>query len=325
MFQTAPESVPPPRPPPGVIAGVVATRLSGSGRDSGLPLDPSADDRDDRDDRMDHLRILILGPLSVIKGTTEVAPTAPKQRQILALLLVNANRVVTMPQVLRELWAYDQPATAVAAVHVYVMQLRRSLGGFEAARLVTREHGYQLFVRSGELDFDVFSARVHSAQVALARNELMVASDQFRAALDLWRADVLVDIEAGPILAAAVARIERRQLDIVSQRVHVDLRRGLHHELIGELSGLVHRHPAEERLTSHLMLALYRSGRQADALGAFQTLRATLVEEHGQTPSEPLRQLYIDILSADRRLEQVPPRATSLSLDLATAPSSHSR
>jgi DNA-binding SARP family transcriptional activator len=267
--------------------------------------------------RPDHLRIRILGPLSVIKSATEVAPTAPKQRQMLALLLLNANRVVTMPQVMRELWAYDPPATAVAAVHCYVMQLRRSLSMFDAPRLITCEHGYQMVVRSGELDLDVFSARVHSAQLALARDELMVASRLFRAALALWRGDALVDIEGGPILAGAVAAIERRRLDVISQRVGVDLRLGRHHELIGELSGLVHRHPTDEELISHLMLALYRSGRQAEAMAAFQALRTVLTEEHGVPPSGPLCQLHTDMLSGDRQLELVSPCATRLSLDLA--------
>jgi SARP family transcriptional regulator, regulator of embCAB operon len=267
-------------------------------------------------DRSDHIRIRILGPLSVIKGTTEIAPTAPKQRQVLALLLLNANRVVTMPQMVWELWSYHPPATAVGAVHIYVMQLRRSLGAFSSARLTTHEHGYRMVVRAGELDFDVFSARVRNAQVALTRDKPMIASQQLHAALDLWRADVLVDVDAGPILATAVERIEQRRLEVVHERIRVDLRLGLHHELLGELSGLVHGHPADEQLVGHLMLALYRSGRQAGAIGAFQTLRTTLAEEHGVPPSNPLRQLYGDILSADRRLELVPPLATRLSLDL---------
>lgn len=265
------------------------------------------------------MRIQILGPLSVTTGAVEVAPTAPKQRQTLALLLVNANRVVTMSQVVHELWAHDPPASAVEAVHIYVMQLRRSLGVLDAERLVTREHGYQLVVRSGELDLDVFAARVRSARLALTRDELTFAARRFHAALDLWHADVLVDIEPGPILTVAVAGIERRRLDIVSQRIRVELRLGLHHELIGELRGLVHRHPANEELVSHLMLALYRSGRQADALAVFHALRTTLAQEHSVPPSSPLLRLYSDILTADQRLERPSARAARLSLDLAAS------
>nr|WP_225954872.1 AfsR/SARP family transcriptional regulator [Kibdelosporangium phytohabitans] len=260
----------------------------------------------------------ILGPLSVTTGTIEVAPTAPKQRQTLALLLVNANHVVTMSQVLHELWAYDPPASAIEAVHIYVMQLRRSLGVLDAPRLVTRQHGYQLFVQSGELDLDVFTARVASARLALTRDELTFAAGQFHSALDLWHADALVDIEPGPILASAVAGIERRRLDVVSQRIRVELRLGLHHELLSELSGLVHRHPSDEDLLSHLMLALYRSGRQVDALTAFHALRTTLAREHGVSPSDPLRRLYNSILSGDRHLEIAPVRGARLSLDLGT-------
>jgi len=264
------------------------------------------------------LRIQVLGPLSITRGTVEVTPTAPKQRQTLALLLLNANRVVTMSQMTQELWSYDPPPCAVGAVHIYIMQLRRSLGVLDADRLVTDDHGYQMNVRSGELDLDAFSAHEDTALAALARNDLTVAAEWFRAALDLWRADLLVDIEPGLVLAAAVAGIERHRLDVVRQRVRVDLRLGRHHELIGELSGLVRRHPADEGLVNHLMLALYRCGRQADALAAFQTLRLTLAQEYGVSPSAPLHQLYSGIIAADRQLEPAPAHATRLSIDLAS-------
>jgi DNA-binding SARP family transcriptional activator len=267
-------------------------------------------------DRQDQLRIKILGPLSVIRGTTELAPTAPKQRQVLALLLLNANRIVTMRQLVWELWASNPPATAVGAVHIYVMQLRRSLGAANSSRLTTHERGYRLSVRPGELDLDVFAARVRDAEAALARNDLMLAAREFRSALDLWQADILVDVDAGPVLTAAITRIERSRLDVVSERIGVDLRLGLHQQLIGELSGLVYRHPADEQLTSQLMLALYRSGRQADAVAAFHALRAALAREHGGPPSNKTHQLYIDILSADQGLELAPPFAMRLSLDL---------
>lgn len=267
-------------------------------------------------DRPDHMRMRMLGPLSVTKGTTEVAPTAPKQRQVLALLLLNANRVVTMPEIMRELWPEGPPSSAVDAVHSYVMQLRRSLGGYDSARLATRERGYEMVVRSGELDFDVFTSRVHTARTALTRDELMTAAQQLHAALALWRAEPLVDVDAGPVLATAVDKIERRHLDAVSQRIGVDLRLGRHHELIGELRGLACRYPTNEQLIGHLMLALYRSGRQAGAVGAFQSLRATLAEEHGVRPSNPLDQLYVDMLASDARLELVSPPAAKQSLDL---------
>lgn len=271
------------------------------------------------DVRRDDMRIRMLGPLSVTRGAMEVAPTAPKQRQVLALLLLNANRVVTIPDIMWELWPYEPPASAVAAVHSYIMQLRRSLGVYDSTRLATRDNGYEMVVRSGELDFHVFSARVRTAHTALTRDELGTAARQLHAALGLWRADALVDVDAGPILTTAVDKIERRHLDAVSQRIGVDLRLGKHHELVGELSGLVHRYPTDEQLVGHLMLALYRSGRQAGAVRAYQALRATLAEKHGMRPSQRLHQLYVDILSADQRLELASPPTARLALDLGTS------
>lgn len=261
------------------------------------------------------MRIRILGPLAVINGSAEVTPTAPKQRQVLVLLLLNANRVVATSQLIRELWAHHPPASAVAGVHTCVMELRRSLGA-AASRLVTWGRGYRMNLRSGELDLEVVNGQLDTAREALTNDNLPAAAQEFRAALDVWQPG-LVDVEAGPIVAPAVTRIAHERLKAVKERIDVDLRLGRHHQLIGELRGLVHEHPTDEDFVANLMLALYRCGRRADALDVLQTLRAKLAAEHGVRLPESLLGLYVDMLRADPRLDVPPNPATRLSLDLA--------
>lgn len=267
----------------------------------------------------------LLGPLSVVDRGSDRTPTAPKQRQMLAVLLLNANRVVSMEQFAYELWEHDPPSSAVAAVYTYIMQLRRTLhgrpvgGSIPPGRLMRRHHGYQLEVRPGELDLDLFEDQLRAARNSVARNENEFAAQQLRAALDVWRAPILVDVTAGPVLQAAIAEIERSQLDAVTQRISADLRLGRHHELIGELSALVYHHTTNEDLAAQLMLALYRSGRQADALTTFHLLRRALREDLGVAPSQRMHQLYTDILSAHPRLEMSSGTQTPLSLDLVAA------
>ncbi|MFE0106916.1 BTAD domain-containing putative transcriptional regulator [Streptomyces sp. NPDC059009] len=270
----------------------------------------------------------VLGPLSATASGVDRAPTAPKQRQMLALLLLNANRTVSRAQLVEELWEYSPPSSAIAAVHTYVMQLRRTLSGCGArgvegaGRLLTRHQGYQLVVEPGDLDLDVYEGRVTLARDILARGELHRGAEQLRAAEDMWRGDLLVDVVPGPLLQAAMEVIDRDRLAAVSRRIHTDLQLGRHHELLGELRALTHQHPTHEDLASHLMIALYRCGRQADALDAYHRLRLALRAELGAQPSPRLGELHGDMLAAHPRLE-LPSGvwgALSLSLDLAVAP-----
>ncbi|WP_229327083.1 AfsR/SARP family transcriptional regulator [Streptomyces sp. UNOC14_S4] len=267
----------------------------------------------------------MLGPLGVLDSGTDRTPTAPKQRQLLALLLLHANRTVSMPRLVEELWEYCPPPSAVAAVHTYIMQLRRTLhggstgGGTSPGRLVTCGQGYRLQVGPEELDLTVFRSLARSGRLAREHEDAESAARHLRAALDVWRAQALPDVTAGPLLRVAVTGIERERLDAVVRRVHAELSLGHHHALIGELSALVHRHPANADLTGQLMLALYRSGRQADALAAFHRQRAVLREDLGAEPPGPVCRLYQDILTAHPRLELPAPARAGLSLDLFAA------
>ncbi|MDQ8706892.1 AfsR/SARP family transcriptional regulator [Streptomyces sp. LHD-70] len=270
----------------------------------------------------------MLGPLSVTESGADRAPTAPKQRQMLALLLLNANRTVSRAQLVEELWEYSPPSSAIAAVHTYVMQLRRTLSGCAArdaegaGRLLTRHQGYQLVVEPGELDLDVHEGRLTLARDTLDRGELARGEAQLRAAEDMWRGDLLVDVVPGPLLQAAMEVIDRDRLAAVSRRVHTGLRLGRHHELLGELRALTQQHPTHEELAAHLMLALYRCGRQADALDVYHRLRLALRAELGAQPSRHVADLHGDMLTAHPRLE-LPSGvwgSLSLSLDLAVGP-----
>jgi len=238
--------------------------------------------------------------------------------------------VVSMAQLKEELWEYDPPSSAVAAVHTYIMQLRRTLrlcGDAHAgeARVVTREHGYMLLTPPSSIDLNVYEVRARSAIVTLEAGATADGAEQIRSAQRLWRGRALVDVQAGPLLRAAVAAIERDRLDLTTRRVGAELRLGRHHELLSELSALVHENPTHEELTAQLMVALYRCGRQAHALDAYHRLRRALREELGAVPGARLSQLNCDILSAHPRLEPPSGAEGRLSLDLAAASTARQR
>lgn len=268
------------------------------------------------------MRFSILGPMSVTENGTDRTPSAPKHRQMLVLLLMNANRVVSMAQFVEELWEYSPPPRAVAAVHTYVMQVRRILQGDgtpsaagSSGRLVTRDQGYLLRVQDGELDLHTYEQRIRAGRVALNTGALDAGARHLRAAHAMWSGPGFVDAPTGPLLRAALAALERDRGESVIQRIHAELRLGRHHQLLAELYALVHQDPTDERLTGQLMLALYRSGRQADALAAFHRLCRVLREELGTSPREHIHHLITDILAGHPRLEPPSVGEFRLSLD----------
>lgn len=266
----------------------------------------------------------VLGPLSVLQCGADLAPSAPKQRQMVALLLLDPGHAVSMAQFIEELWDGNPTPTAVASVHSYIMRLRRMVcdcphDGIARQRLVTLDRAYRLEVRPGELDLDVFEDKSRLGCATLARHEYALAAAQLRAALDVWRAPVLPDVTWGPLLLPAVEAIEASRLEVLGQRIWADLHLGRHHELISELSALAHEHATNEDFATQLMLALHRSGRRADALDAFHRLRCALREELGVTPSRRMHELYTDILASHPRLEVSGGTPTRLSLDLVDA------
>jgi DNA-binding SARP family transcriptional activator/tetratricopeptide (TPR) repeat protein len=238
----------------------------------------------------------LLGPLEAAEQDRLLALGALKQRALLAVLMLNANDVVPVERLIDEVWGESPPATVGKSVQVYVSRLRRQLGD---GRLVTRAPGYLLRVEAGELDLERFERLVAEAASADPRR----AARLLREALALWRGPPLADLAYEPFAQSHIARLEELRQLAVEQRIEAELATGRHAELIGELEALVSEHPLRERLRGQLMLALYRSGRQADALAAFRSARAALVEELGIEPGRELRELQQAVLRQDAKLD----------------------
>jgi DNA-binding SARP family transcriptional activator len=228
----------------------------------------------------------LLGPLEVRENGRAIELGAAKQRALLAVLLLNANRVVSTDTLIESLWGERAPETAAKALQVYVSQLRKAVG---RDRIVTRAPGYELVVGPDELDLDRF--------------ERLVAKEEYGEALRLWRGSPLADFAYEPFAQSEIARIEELGQACLERRIEADLAAGRHPELVGELEALVRAHPLRERLRAQLMLALYRSGRQADALDTYQAGRALLSDELGLEPDAELKDLQRAILAHDPALD----------------------
>lgn len=240
-------------------------------------------------------------------------PTAPKQRQLLALLLVNANSFTPIDSCILELWGDRPPRTVMPTLQTYVLQIRRTLataseiGSREAAHevLVTCPGGYKLCIGADSLDYSRFGRLVRSARAVHREGRLTESAVALRSALDIWRGPALVDVTAGPVVAAAITRFDEERVLATEQLFDNELALGLHHELLGDISAVATGHPLNERLQYQYILALYRAGRQAKALDVFHRLRRALTDELGIEPSSRLQVLYERIIAADPDL-QVP-------------------
>ena len=242
----------------------------------------------------------ILGPLEAWEGGHEMSLGGPRPRALLALLLLHANEVVSADRLIDELWGEDSPEDAAAALRVNVSRLRKTL---PQDVLTTRSPGYVLRVERDALDLHRFERLVDEGRSLLARGLAADASQRLREALALWRGPALADVAYESFAQAAIARLEEIRVAATELRIDADLALGRHHELVGELEALVAEHPLRERLHGNLMTALYRSGRQADALSAYQDARHALVEELGIDPSPELQELERAILRQDHALD----------------------
>ncbi|HMK93706.1 MAG TPA: AfsR/SARP family transcriptional regulator, partial [Thermoleophilia bacterium] len=254
----------------------------------------------------------ILGPLEVRDGDAVLPVTGERQRALLAVLLLHANEVVSGDRLADELWGEDLPDSGPTALQVRVSQLRKALGP-AAVRLETRSPGYVLRVEAGELDLDRFQRLAAEANGA----EPEEAADTLREALALWRGPPLADLAYHSFAQAPIRRLEELRLAVLERRLDADLALGRHADVIGELEALVAQEPLHERFRAQLMLALYRSGRQADALEAYRAARDTLVDELGIEPGPALRALEQMILRQDQALDLEPPEAAQRSVLVA--------
>mgnify|MGYP001157634344 CR=1 FL=1 len=250
------------------------------------------------------LRYHILGPVELYHAGRWTSPPQAKCRALLALLLVNANQVVPASVLRQQLWLGAAPRTAVKLLQHYVYQVRRALGDVDGRRLSTRQPGYQLTVGRDELDADRFTALATAGHQALASGHVETAAGYLRRALALWRGPAFGDIEDVPAVTAEASRLEEFRLAAIEAWIEAELACGNHAWLIPPIETFVAAHPLHERLRTHLMLALYRAGRQADALAAFHDLRRTLAEELGLEPSAEAQAMYVAILRGDPRLRQ---------------------
>jgi predicted ATPase/DNA-binding SARP family transcriptional activator len=261
----------------------------------------------------------ILGPIELCDGERKRTVGGPTQVRLLAYLLVHANRAVSVDQLIDALWGDGDARGVVKRLHVAIARLRRALE-FERrdgdSRLRTAASGYLLEVAAGELDAEVFQSRLEEGRRALDAGEPARAGELLGAALQLWRGPALADVAYASFAQTEIRRLEELRLAALEARIEADLRLGRDQALIGELEALVAEHPARERLAGQLMLALYRGGRQAEALDVYQRTRTYLTAELGLEPGPALRALQRQILDQAPSLE----RATG---DVAPAAHDH--
>ncbi|WP_062428845.1 AfsR/SARP family transcriptional regulator [Herbidospora daliensis] len=252
------------------------------------------------------MRYELLGPLRVSDGRESRFLSAPKMETTLAILLVRAEWVTTKEQLITELWGESPPQRASAALHVYISQLRKflaSAGHGEGDAIVTRASGYVLRLRDAEYDVADFQRAVGHGRMCLQAGRYEEALAQFEEALRLVRGPVLDQLPEGPVLAAFAAWAEEERLDCLELSIEARTALGRHREVIGPLNGLITQHPLRESFYRQLMLALYRSERQADALQVYRTAQRVLQAELGVQPCPALRRLHHAILTSDALLD----------------------
>ena len=247
----------------------------------------------------------VLGPFEVVEGDRPVVVGGPKLRALLAVLVLHRGEVVSTDRLIDALWGERATATAAKTVQVYVSNLRKALGD---GVVVTRGHGYALQNDRCEVDVECFEALVAEGRRALESGDGGAAVQRLREALALWRGRALADFAYEGFAQAAIARLEEERLEALEDRIDADLAIGEQAGLVGELEGIVREHPLRERLRGQLMLALYRCGRQPDALEAYRDARRELLDGLGLEPGRALQELERAILAQDPALDAPAPR-----------------
>ncbi|WP_330335567.1 AfsR/SARP family transcriptional regulator (plasmid) [Streptomyces sp. NBC_00536] len=259
----------------------------------------------------------VLGALAVRENGISITPTAPKPRQVLALLALHADQVVPVSALIEELWAGEPPRSARTTLQTYVLQLRALIatalerepdpeGGVAGAAggrtakdvLVTLPGGYLLNSNGGTSDVREFDRLAGTGYRAMDAGDFPGAARLLREALALWSGPAFADVQGGVQLDMETRRLEETRLCALDQRIEADLRLGRHRELLAELTVLASRYRTHENLHGQFMLALHRSGRRGEALDVYQRLRGMLVRELGLEPSAALRRLQRSILMA---------------------------
>ncbi|MFL6141534.1 MAG: BTAD domain-containing putative transcriptional regulator [Labedaea sp.] len=252
---------------------------------------------------VDGVQFRILGPVEVMRGDDPVRIPPGRQPVILGALLLEPNRVVSIDRLIDVVWEDSPPATARSQVQICVSALRHMFADLGVDQpIVTKPPGYLLRVADGQLDSQVFARLVDDAAGAHRQGRLEVAVELYREALGLWRGPALGG-ELGSLLGGAAVRLEEARLTALETCLDLELKLGRHQRLVGELTGLVAEHALRERLRGQLMMALYRSGRSADALEVYRAGYRIMVEELGLEPGEELRGLEAAMLAEDPALQ----------------------
>jgi predicted ATPase/DNA-binding SARP family transcriptional activator len=252
--------------------------------------------------------VRLLGPFQLLLDGTP-AKLGRRPRALLLALVLRRGETATTEWLIETVWSGAPPRSARSVLHVYVSQLRRVL---PHGRLVTEQSGYTLRVEDTELDAAQLESLFVEGQRALGEGNVRLAEARFSAALELWRGDAIADLESAPFARDEAARLNELRLASLEGRLDADLRLGRHDEVTAQLELLVGEHPLRERLRCMLMIALYRSGRQADALACYRDGRRLLVSELGLEPGRELRELERRILAHDPALASPPPLTTKL-------------
>jgi SARP family transcriptional regulator, regulator of embCAB operon len=248
------------------------------------------------------ISIQLLGPLSASFGIRTVTPNAAKQREVLALLALNAGRIVTVSTLIEELWGDRPPRSSATTLQTYVFHLRNSLAvdipreRVASEFLRTRHSGYQLECRT---DVEEFRRLARAGREAAEAGDPQAVSELLGRALDLWRGPALADVRQGRILETETASLEETRLGVLERRIQADLALHRHADILGELTMLAARHPMNENFWGLLIIGLYRAGHVARALDAYQRLRTVLGDELGIDPSPRMQRLHQAILSGD--------------------------
>jgi DNA-binding SARP family transcriptional activator len=258
------------------------------------------------------LEFCLLGPVVVRCDGVALPVPRGRQRALLAVLLLNAGRVVSVSEITETLWGPEPLPSAPATIRNYVKRLRRVLDGADQSRIVTRSPGYAIRADPREVDVARFEVLLENARNAARRESWETAADQALAALALWRGEPLADVQSEVLALREVPRLAELRLQAAELRIDAELRLGRHGVVIAELERMAAAHPLREHLHALLMLALYRDGRHAEALAAYQHARRVLVAELGTEPGPELRELHRQILStgpaiAGPKARQLPP------------------
>ncbi|WP_410663289.1 BTAD domain-containing putative transcriptional regulator [Amycolatopsis sp. lyj-84] len=261
------------------------------------------------------MEVNLLGPLEVFRDGVVITPSAPKLRRMFSLLALQANNLVRTDQIIDELWEDRPTASAATTLQTYIYQLRKLLqlspaqgvrssrpAGAGDAALHTLTNGYVLALPSNALDSHRFEQLAKRSRAELEMGAVGTASESLAEALRLWRGLALADVSTGPVLEAETRRLEELRKGVLEQRIDVDLQLGKHNELLGELTMLGAQYPTHEGFQAKLMLALYRAGRQAEALHVYHRTREALANELGLDPTDSLQRLQRAVLRADQSL-----------------------